>query len=215
LLHHDENGFEFWRRVMKTAIKRIGRLMVFALACLNLPALARAGEPLELLKVAANKAILVLKDPTLKSNEKKKERIEKLKAIANPIFDFEEMAKRTLGPHWRRRTPAEQQEFVKLFRDFLERVYADRIDLYSGEKVMFGRETVENDFAQVESTLVNPKGEEVSVVYRLRRSDGKWKIYDAVVENISVVNNYRSQFDRVISKSSFDELKKILREKSG
>jgi phospholipid transport system substrate-binding protein len=200
---------------MKTAIKRIGRLMVFALACLNLPALARAGEPLELLKVAANKAILVLKDPTLKSNEKKKERIEKLKAIANPIFDFEEMAKRTLGPHWRRRTPAEQQEFVKLFRDFLERVYADRIDLYSGEKVMFGRETVENDFAQVESTLVNPKGEEVSVVYRLRRSDGKWKIYDAVVENISVVNNYRSQFDRVISKSSFDELKKILREKSG
>ena len=125
------------------------------------------------------------------------------------------MARRSLGPHWRRRSPQEQKEFVKLFRDFLEKIYSDRVDLYAGERVVYGRETVEDDYAQVESTLVNPKGEEVSIVYRLRRNSGKWKVYDAVVENISIVNNYRSQFDRVISKSSFEELIRLLKEKAG
>jgi phospholipid transport system substrate-binding protein len=89
------------------------------------------------------------------------------------------------------------------------------VDLYAGEKVLYGRETIEGDYAQVETTLVNAKGEEVSVVYKLRLNGGKWKVYDAVVENISVVSNYRSQFDRVISKSSFEELKRLLKEKAG
>jgi phospholipid transport system substrate-binding protein len=112
------------------------------------------------------------------------------------------MARRSLGAHWRRRTPAEQEEFAKLFRAFLEKVYSDKIGLYDGERVVFGRETFEQDHAQVESTVINAKSEQISVVYRVKRTDGKWKVYDAVIENISIVNNYRSQFDRVISKSS-------------
>ena len=84
-----------------------------------------------------------LKDPKLKSPDKKKERIERLKEVINPIFDYEEMARRTLGAHWRRRTPAEQEEFARLFRAFLERIYSDKVDFYDGEKVVFGRETVE------------------------------------------------------------------------
>ena len=111
--------------------------------------------------------------------------------------------------------PAEQEEFVKLFRDFLERIYSDKIDLYGGEKVLFGREVMDGDFAQVDSTLIRPKGEEIAVIYKLRRANGKWKVYDAVVENISIVNNYRSQFDRVISSSSYEELVKRLQEKAG
>jgi len=87
--------------------------------------------------------------------------------------------------------------------------------LYEGERIVFGHETIDQDYAQVESTLINAKGEQSSVVYRLKRTDGKWKVYDAIVENISIVNNYRSQFDRVISKSSYEELKKMLREKAG
>jgi phospholipid transport system substrate-binding protein len=138
-----------------------------------------------------------------------------LKEIINPIFDYNEMARRSLGAHWRRRSPAEQEEFIRLFRAFLEKIYSDKIDFYDGQKVMFGRETIEQEYAQVESTMINSKGEENSVVYRLKRSDGKWKVYDAVVENISIVNNYRSQFDRVISKSSYEDLKKMLREKAG
>jgi phospholipid transport system substrate-binding protein len=175
----------------------------------------RAGEALDLVKSAAERAMATLKDPKLKSPDKKKERIERLKEVINPIFDYEEMARRTLGAHWRRRTPAEQEEFARLFRAFLERIYSDKVDFYDGEKVVFGRETVEQEYAQVESTVINAKGEESSVVYRLRRADGKWRVYDAVVENISIVNNYRSQFDRVISKSSYEELKRMLKEKAG
>jgi len=174
-----------------------------------------AGEPLELVKSATDRALAVLRDPKLKAPEKHKERVEQLKQVINPIFDYDEMARRTLAAHWRRRSPAEQEEFIRLFRAFLEHVYADRINLYEGERFVFGRETIEQDYAEVESKVIGGKGEESPVIYRLKRSDGKWKIYDAVVENISLVNNYRSQFDRVISKSSFDELKKMLKEKAG
>jgi phospholipid transport system substrate-binding protein len=175
---------------------------------------AHAGEPLDVVKGAADRAVQILKDPKLLSKDKKKERVELLRGAVEPIFDFEEMAKRSLGPHWRRRTPAEQQEFVKLFQDFMEKVYSDKLDLYEGEKIVFGKETIDQDFAQVESTIINNKGETVSIVYKLRRADSKWKVYDAVVENISFINNYRSQFDRVIKSSSYEELVKRLREKS-
>ena len=194
------------------------RLAIMLIATITLgvaDGISLAGEPLELVKVATEGAIAVLKDPKLKSPDQKKERVERLKEIINPIFDYNEMARRSLGAHWRRRSAAEQEEFVGLFRAFLERIYSDKIDFYDGQKVMFGRETVDQEYAQVDSIMINPKGEENSVVYRLKRTDGKWKVYDAVVENISIVNNYRSQFDRVISKSSYEELKKMLREKAG
>jgi phospholipid transport system substrate-binding protein len=173
-----------------------------------------AGEPLTLVKTAVDGAIAVLKDPKLKPPDHKMERIERLKEIINPIFDYDEMARRSLGAHWRRRSSAEQAEFVELFRAFLENIYSDKVDFYNGQRVMFGRETIDQEYAQVESTMINAKGEESSVVYRLKRTYGKWKVYDAVVENISIVNNYRSQFDRVISKSSYEELKRMLKEKA-
>jgi phospholipid transport system substrate-binding protein len=194
--------------------QRARALLVFTL-CVGFVVSVHAGEPLDLVRTAADKAMQILKDPNLQSQDKKKERFDRLREAVNPLFDYEEMAKRALGPHWRRRTPTEQQEFVQLFRDFLERNYSDKIDLYAGEKVLFGREAMDNGFAQVESSLVNSKGEEVAVVYKLRRIDGKWKVYDAVVENISIINNYRSQFDRVISSSSYEELLKRLRDKAG
>jgi len=176
---------------------------------------AFAGEPLALVRTSIDKAIRILKNPELQSPENKNERIDRLREVLNPIFDYDEMAKRALGVHWRGRTPAEQEAFVKVFRDFLERIYSDKIDLYGGEKVLFGREIIDGDFARVDSTLIKPKGEEIAVVYKLRRVSGKWKVYDAVVENISIVNNYRSQFDRVISSSSYEELVKRLQEKAG
>jgi len=198
-------------------LHRQGKLAIMLVAIIGLGGaveMSRAGEPLELVKSVVEGGIAVLKDPKLKSPEQKRERVERLKEIINPIFDYNEMARRSLGAHWRRRSPVEQEEFVRLFRGFLEKVYSDKIDFYDGQKVMFGRETIDQEYAQVESIMVNPKDEESSVVYRLRRTDGKWKVYDAVVENISIVNNYRSQFDRVISKSSYEELKKMLREKA-
>ncbi|HEX2929919.1 MAG TPA: ABC transporter substrate-binding protein [Candidatus Binatia bacterium] len=175
----------------------------------------RAGEPLEMVKSSVEKAMAVLKDPKLKSPDMKNERIERLKTAINPIFDYDEMARRSLGAHWRRRSPSEQEEFLKLFRAFIEKVYADKLDLYQGERIVVGRETTDGDYAEIEARMINAKGEESQVNFRLRRADGKWRVYDAVVENISIVQNYRSQFDRVISKSSYDELKKMLKEKAG
>jgi phospholipid transport system substrate-binding protein len=192
--------------------KKLGFVVVFFLAFVIS---VNAGEPLQVVKTAADKAIEILKDPKLQGGDRKKERIDRLKEAVNPIFDYEEMAKRALGSHWRRRSPAEQEEFVRLFRDFLESIYSDKVGLYEGQKVVFGRETIDNDFAQVESTFIGAKSDEYSVVYKLRRADGKWRVYDAVIENISMVNNYRSQFDRVIAKSSYDELKRMLKEKAG
>ena len=189
-------------------------ILIFTL-CVGFARFAQAGEPLELVRAAVDKALQTLKDPKLQSQDKKRERIDRLREALNPIFDYEEMAKRALGTHWRRRTPAEQEEFVKLFRDFLERIYSDKVDLYGGEKVRFGREVIDKDFAQVESTIIKPKGEELAVIYKLRQLNGQWKVYDAVVENISIVNNYRSQFDRIISSSSYEELVKRLQEKAG
>lgn len=177
--------------------------------------MASAGEPFDLVKSAVERALVILREPKPNSSEKRKERIDRLKDVVNPPFDYDEMARRTLAAHWRRRTPAEQEEFARLFRAFLKRIYSDRVDFYGGERIVLGRETIDQDYAEAESKIIDAKGDETSVIYRLRRSDGKWKVYDAVVENISIVNNYRSQFDRVIAKSSYEELKKMLRDKAG
>jgi len=198
---------------MGTSAKRswVGLALVFQMSA----TFALAAEPLDLVKTAGERVIAILQDPKFKASDKRKERVERLKEIINPIFDYEEMAKRTLGAHWRRRTPAEQQEFIKLFRAFLEKVYAEKVDLYEGQRADFERESIDRDYAEVESKVTNVKGQESPVLYRLKRTAGGWKVYDAVVENISIVNNYRSQFDRVINKSSFEELQRLLREKAG
>lgn len=198
---------------MNRKIRHIEMGIFIGVLCLGVPRFVQAGEPLQLVRTSVDKAIQILKDPNLHSQDKKRERVDRLREALQSIFDYEEMAKRALGTHWRRRTPAEQEEFVKLFRNFLERIYSDKIDLYGGEKVRFGREVIDQGFAEVESTIIRPNGEELAVVYKLRQRDGEWKVYDAVVENISIVNNYRSQFDRVISSSSYQELVKRLQEK--
>ncbi|HZD42117.1 MAG TPA: ABC transporter substrate-binding protein [Terriglobales bacterium] len=200
---------------MDGKIRRIAIEIFIFMVSLSVFRLVQAAEPLQLVRTSVDKAVQILRDPNLQSQDKKSERINRLREALHSIFDYEEMAKRALGTHWRRRTPAEQKEFVKLFRDFLERIYSDKIDFYGGEEVRFGREFIDKGFAEVESTLIKPKGEELAVVYKLRQRDGQWKVYDAVVENISIINNYRSQFDRVISRSSYEELVKRLQEKTG
>ncbi len=190
------------------------RIAVFVMVILvGFAGVVSAGEPLNVVKAATDRALQLLKDPRLQTADKKTERIERLKQIINPIFDYEETAKRSLGSHWRRRTPDEQREFVKLFRAFLEKIYSDRIDEYAGEGIVFSRESIEKDYAEIDATIVSTKREETPLIFRLRSVNGTWLVYDAVVENISIVNNYRSQFDRVIRTSSYEELVKKIREK--
>lgn len=182
-------------------------------AFLASPSLA-AESPQQDIKAAVDKGIQVLSDPALKGSEKEKERIEKLRGIVFPLFDFPEMAKRSLGSHWRRRDAQQREEFVKLFTDLLERTYAKQISAYDGEQVVYTGEKVDGRYAQVDSKIVDKRGREFEVDYRMWRPQGRWKIYDVVIENISLVNNYRAQFNRVISKSSFEELMEKMRGKS-
>jgi phospholipid transport system substrate-binding protein len=127
-------------------------------------------------------------------------------------FDFTEMARRSLGPEWRRRTAEEQKEFVALFTKLLERAHLNTIESYNGEKVQYLNERAENSGAQVDTKITDNKGREFSVNYRLHDVNGDWKIYDVVVEDVSLVNNYRAQFSRVLAKSSYAELVNTIKE---
>jgi len=175
---------------------------------------AVAGLPTDQIKATVEKALVVLKDPRFKPPAKQQERRDQLKQILFARFDFAEMAKRSLGPDWRRRTPQEQEDFVRLFTDVLERAYADIIESYTNEKIVYVREKVDGNYADVYSKIVTAKGEEYTINYKAQLAGNDWKVYDVVAENVSLVNNYRSQFTRVISKSSYEELVRRLRDKS-
>jgi len=177
------------------------------------PAQLMAGLPTDHVRQTADKVLLILQDPRLKSTDMREERNNQLRQVISPKFDFQAMAQSSLGPHWQRRAAEERRDFVQLFTDLLERTYADQIAAYNGERIIYGRETQDKDYAEVDTKIITNKGEEFSVNYKLRSSDREWKIYDVVIENISLVNNYRSQFNRVLAKSSFDELLRRMREK--
>jgi phospholipid transport system substrate-binding protein len=175
---------------------------------------AVAGLPTDQIKSTVEKALVVLNDPRLKPPAKLKERRDQLRQILFARFDFTEMAKRALGSNWRRRTPQEQEEFVRLFTDVLERTYAEIIESYTDEKIVYVNERIDGSYADVGSKILTSKGEEYSINYKAHLISNEWKVYDVVAENISLVNNYRSQFNRVIANASYEELVRRLRDKS-
>jgi phospholipid transport system substrate-binding protein len=172
-----------------------------------------AGEPTDAIRDAVNQGVEILKNAKLDNQMQRAQVIDRLRQIVYPLFDFNEMAMRSLGQNWRPLNPQQRKEFVSIFTALLEKTYADQIDLYDGQKVVYTGESIDNEYAQVDSRLIDKNGQTYSVVYRLHRVDGKWRIYDVVAENISLVNNYRSQFNRVIAKSSFEELLKSMKQK--
>jgi len=178
------------------------------------PVWLAAGAPTDQIRQTVDRLLAILNDPQLKGEQKKNERRQKLKEVLYQRFDFTEMARRSLGSEWRRRTPEEQKEFVKLFTELLERAYLDKIESYSGEKVQYLKEREDGNYAEVETKIVDKKGQEYSVDYRLHKVNGDWKVYDVIIEDVSLVGNYRSQFSRVLAKSSFDELLKTMKEKT-
>ena len=136
-----------------------------------------------------------------------------VRQAANRLFDFEATAKRALGPHWQQRTPAEREEFVRLFTDLLEAAYVGKIDLYQGEKITYVGETVDGDQATVKTRIATKQGSEVPVDYRLLREKDAWRVYDVIIEGVSLVANYRTQFNKIIQTSSYDDLVKRMRAK--
>jgi phospholipid transport system substrate-binding protein len=176
------------------------------------PVTSRAGPPTDQIKATVDNAVGLLRDSQDKSVATK-DRREQLRAILFTRFDFSEMARRALGAHWRRRTATEQEEFVQLFTELLERQYAGIIESYTNEKIVYVGERTDGAFAEVNSKIFTAKGQELSINYKAQLVGQEWKVYDVIAEEISLVNNFRSQFNRVISSSSYDELVRRLREK--
>ena len=198
---------------MKTRFSSVLRLALFAALGLLLPLPLGAGAPMEQVRGTLDNVLAVLNSPRLKADARKNERRQQLRAVIYSRFDFTEMAKRALGSHWRRRTPEEQKEFVEVFSDLLENAYVDRIEAYNSEKFVYVRESEDKDFAEVNTKVITKKGEEFSINYKLHLVNGEWRIYDVVIENISLVNNYRSQFNRIITKSSYEDLVRRMKDK--
>src|SRR5437773_7685245 len=190
---------------------------VFAFLLLILAAItaqADAGLPTDQIKTTVDNGLTVLRDSKLKPAAKLKDRRDQLKQILFARFDFTEMARRALGANWRRRTPQEQEEFVRLFTEVLEHAYAGIIESYTDEKIVYTVERIDGTYADVGSKIFTSKGEEYSINYKVHLVSNEWKVYDVVAENISLVNNYRSQFNRVISHESYEELVRRLKDKA-
>jgi phospholipid transport system substrate-binding protein len=172
---------------------------------------AWAGPPTDTLREYTEAVQKVLDDPALKAEERRPERRAAVRKLAAEAFDVQETARRALGTHWQQRTPAEREEFVQLFSDLLERTYIAKIDLYGGERLRFTDERIDGDTAVVRARIVTKQGTEVPIEGRMHKRADRWLIYDVVIENISLIANYRSQFDRIIRTSSYAELIKRLK----
>src|SRR6266705_6056375 len=163
------------------------------------PGRAWAGAPTDQLKAQIDRTVKILEDPELKKAGKQRERRAAVRQVANDIFDFSETAKRSLARHWTPRTQAEKDEFVGLFTDLLERSYISKIELYGGEKIQFIGESIEGEGAVVRTKLVTKQGTEIPIEYRMLKRGDKWLVYDVVIEGVSLISNYRTQFNKIIT----------------
>jgi phospholipid transport system substrate-binding protein len=172
-----------------------------------------ADDPGKLVMDTIDKGLVVLKEPSLKGNDKVNERRQKLWETISPIFNFEEMSKRALGQHWKKRNDEEKKEFVGLFTNILKDAYIGKTDAYSGEKVILMKERVDKEYATVQTKFILNTGSELVVDYNMLNNSGEWKIYDVIIEGVSLVNNYRSQFNSILIKSTYNELVQRIKEK--
>jgi len=163
-------------------------------------------------KKTVDEVVRIVSDKEMKKNTPKR-RLALKKAIS-VIFDYDEMAKRSLGKHWNPRTPDEKKEFTELFATLLENSYASKIESYNNEKIVYIKNTVDGDYSEVKSKVVTAKRDEFTLDYRLIKQDGKWMVYDVVIEGVSLVSNYRSQFNRIITANGYPALVKKLQNKS-
>lgn len=183
------------------------------LVCLTVPPAAFALTPIETVKSRVDQALQSLGQAPATSPEAAQSRRAEIRRAADSLFDFPEMARRALGRHWADRTPTERDEFVRLFTDLIARSYIGKIDRYAGEAIAYTGERVDGDEASVRSQVVTAKGSQIPVEYRLHRVNDSWSAYDVLIENVSLVGTYRSQFDRIIKAESFTDLVRRLREK--
>jgi phospholipid transport system substrate-binding protein len=165
-------------------------------------------------KGTVDQVVSIVADADLKKPQNETKRRAALKNTISRIFDYGEMAKRSLGVHWKARSSSEQKEFVALFATLLENSYANKIESYENEKILYEKEIIDGDYAEVKSRVVTAKRDEYSLNYRLLKKGSRWIVYDVVIEGVSLVSNYRSQFNKIIVNQGYGELVKKLATKS-
>jgi phospholipid transport system substrate-binding protein len=185
----------------------LGTAVATVVTVLVLGGPAWASSPTEQLRAYTDRVMEVLENRAMTPPE----RVEAVRAVASEAFDVSETAQRALGIHWQQRTPAERQEFVQIFRGLLEQTYLSRIGEFGGERIKYVNERIDGDRAIVRAVIVTRNGTEVPVESRLLQKADRWLIYDILIENISLIASYRSQFDRVIRTASYPELVRRLK----
>jgi phospholipid transport system substrate-binding protein len=196
--------------------RKRGKALIFcgmaALVCAAW-AFAQEGATAQV-KETIDRVLAILRDPALKGPDKEELRRKKLKDAIYPRFDFSEMAKRSLATHWRDRSQKEREEFVNLFADLLEQSYHKKLESYTDQVIIYSKEQIEDKFGLVATKIVSQKENlEIPIDYKLMRQDGQWRVYDVIIEGVSLVSNYRGQFNRIIQTSSYAELIRKMRVK--
>ena len=194
-------------------IKVLPGMMILIL--LISPLQAEAGLPLDTVEAHVKEVLDVLRNPALQGEANKKVKEEKIETIANEMFDYVALSKLTLGRSWRDFNKEQQKEFVSLYRSILKKAYMDKILAYTDEQVVFDRDIMLSENKAEVHTRIITKSAEIPINYRLYLKDGQWKVYDVIVEGISLVQNYRTQFREILANNSPEEVLKILREKTG
>ena len=194
-------------------IKVLPGMMILIL--LISPLQAEAGLPLDTVEAHVKEVLDVLRNPALQGEANKKVKEEKIETIANEMFDYVALSKLTLGRSWRDFNKEQQKEFVSLYRSILKKAYMDKILAYTDEQVVFDRDIMLSENKAEVQTKIITKSAEIPIFYRLYLKEGKWKVYDVIVEGISLVQNYRTQFREILANNSPEEVLKILREKTG
>jgi len=167
---------------------------------------AWAGAPTDQLRDGVDRVFKILRDPDMAGDANAVPRRKAILTAAGTIFDFNEMAKRSLGQHWAARTPAERTQFVGLFTDLMQHSYIAKVDQHGGAKMVFRGETVDGDHAAVRTTIPLSGGSEMPLEYRMHNADARWQVYDLSIDGISLISNYRAQFNKVIRLESYDTL---------
>lgn len=187
------------------------QIIFVVITFLSIASLAVA-SPTDDVKKTVDEVVRIIADKEMKKNEPKRRQALK-KSISN-IFDYSEMAKRSLGKHWNVRTEAEKKQFSELFATLLENSYAGKIESYNNEKIVYMKENVEGEYAEIKSKVVTAARDEFTLDYRMFKQKGKWMVYDVVIEGVSLVSNYRSQFNKTIASSGYEKLVKKLQTKN-
>ena len=187
------------------------RILLVLAASLLIAAVACA-SPTDDVKKTVDEVVRIVADKEMKKHEVK--RRQALKKTISTIFDYPEMAKRSLGKHWNTRSAAEKKQFSELFATLLENSYAGKIESYNNEKIVYIKELLEDDHAEIKSKVVTANRDEFTLDYRLFKQNGKWMVYDVVIEGVSLVSNYRSQFNKIITANGYDTLVKKLQSKN-